>query len=221
MRLLDIAKNIDKSEENECYVDLEVLQQELDLPVYGYAEQDPVRLKAYWVDNWYCTDTWVGGRMYFFDGEPVAYSYQQGRKFEEDFAWFSKEAAEKVRDFVESLSKRELQVNVVDMNENLGDSYKIEFASQVLDWSKARYHGEPIEFVRVVRPADERPFILDDRVQIRRPGSEWSFEADMEELDFLFHVNESNEKLIDEVLANAAGRCEKTEFDAMLVEMEL
>lgn len=64
MKLIDIARNIDKSKRNEDFVDLEAVQQALGLPVYGYAEQD--RLKAFWVERWLCTDTWVGGRMYFF-----------------------------------------------------------------------------------------------------------------------------------------------------------
>ena len=156
----------------------------------------------------------------FFDEEPVAYSFQPHRKSDETFRWFSQEAAEKVRDFVEGLHKEELQVNICDMNEDIGDSYKLEYASQVLDWSKARYHGEPVEFVRVVRPADERPFLHDDRVQIRRPGSEWSFEVDMEDLDFLFHVNDGEEKLVDDVLKDANARNCLSAFVGKQAELE-
>lgn len=201
--MMDIARNIDKSEKNESYVDLEVLQQELELPVYGYAKQD--RLKAYWVDNWYCTDSWVGGRLYFFDDEPVAYSYQQGRKWPEKFAWFSREAAEKVRDFVQNLHKVELRVDLLDLNKDVGNSYKLEYNDQVLDWGMARYHGEPIELVEKLRVAPA--YGLDTKVKIRVNGAQEDMVVDLGELDFLYHlVKDCPEKLVDNVLADPSQR---------------
>lgn len=216
MKLIDIAKNIDKSEKNESYVDLEVLQRELDLPVYGYAEQD--RLKAFWVDNWYCTDSWVGGRMYFFDDEPVAYSYQQGRKCYENFAWFSQEAAEKVRDFVRDLMKEELRVRICDINEDIGDSYKISFNSEVLDWSMARLKGQPIEFIERVRETPD--YGIDSNVKIRVPDTGEVLVIDVKDLDFLFHVNGVQEEVLDDVLADASARSCETASAGKQIEFE-
>lgn len=214
MRLIDIAKNIDKSENNECWVELEVLQQELELPQYGYAEQE--RLKAYWVDNWYCTDSWVGGRIYFFDDEPVAYSYQKGRKCSEEFAWFSQEAAEKVRSFVQGLHQDKLRVSICNVNEDIGDSYKLSYASQVLDWNKARYHGEPVLFAGVYNPTGKPHFLDDDRVQIQRTGSENILVVCMEELDFLFHVNDGRENEIEGSLDDLIQNAESLKVDQTL-----
>lgn len=203
MKLIDIAKYIDKSKKNECFIDFDSLAEELGIHYYGYVEQNP-RLKAYWVENWYCTDSWVGGRMYFFDGEPVAYSYQQGRKCDEQFAWFSQEAAEKVRDFVQALTKEELQVNICDLNEDIGNSYKVEFSCQVLDWSMARLNGRPIEFLeRILETPD---WGIDSNVRIRLPDTGDEKIVDVKDLDFLFHVNDIPAKGINEVLADASER---------------
>lgn len=188
MKIIDIAKIIDKSQENESFVDLEQLQQELDLHVYGYAEQE--RLKAYWVENWLCTDTCVGGRMYFFDGEPVAYSYQSARKSHEQFAWFSQEAAEKVRDFVQELSKEKLTVNICDINEDIGDSYKIEYLSEVLDWSMARYNGFPIELVEIIKD-DNDYYGFDAKLKISIPSNGQQHIVKVQDLDFVFHLLDS------------------------------
>lgn len=203
MKIIDIAKNLDKSRKNECYIDFDALAEELGIHNYGYVEQDP-RLKAYWVETWYCTDSWVGGRMYFFDDEPVAYSYQTGRKNDEVFHWFSQEAAEKVQAFVRELTKEELQVNICDVNEDIGDTYKINYAAQVLDWSMARLNGQPIEFIERVRPLGNYGFDTDVKIRVPDTGEEMI--VNVRDLDFLFHVNAVPLMEVDEVLAEAAER---------------
>jgi hypothetical protein len=50
---------------------------------------EDTRLKCYFIKKWYCTDSFVGLRAYFLDDEFVATSYQQGRKFNEDFTFVS------------------------------------------------------------------------------------------------------------------------------------
>lgn len=104
MKLIDIANKIDKSKKNESHINITDFDSEFNINLDYYIEQD--RLKAYYIGNWYCTDSYVGCRMYFFDDEPVAISFQQGRKFDEEFRWFSKDNALKVRDYLLSLMPR-------------------------------------------------------------------------------------------------------------------
>jgi len=109
MKLIDIANKIDKSERNESYVNTDQFSSEFNYE-FDWVKQD--RLKAYWIGNWYCTDSYVGYRMYFLDDEPVAFSIQKGRKWSEKFNWISKELALKVREYLISIMpKREDELN--------------------------------------------------------------------------------------------------------------
>lgn len=208
MKVKDIAKNIDKSEANNTqHIDFDALANDLGVP-FSF-DQDPPdnRLQAYWVANWYCTDSWVGDRLYFFDNEPVAYSVQNGRKDDEHFFWFSEEAARKVKVYVLSLIARENNhFTVCDINEDIGDSYKINYLSQVLDWSMARYHGQPIELVEIIK--DEKDYYGFDaklRIKITDNGEEHLIEV--KDLDFVYHLCEPQKNpSLDNQIQTAAIR---------------
>lgn len=123
------------------------LANEFDIYHLNYSE-DP-RLKAYHLQVWYCTDSWVGTRAYFLDGEFVATSYQKGRKYDEEFEFVSIEVAEKVRDYLLSLLKGQTELNVSimdDLDEEIEDTYKIEFNEQILH-SHAFYKGEKVKIL--------------------------------------------------------------------------
>ncbi len=204
MKLIDIARNIDKSPQNEFDVDFDVFSNDLNLNCYGWYEQD--RLKGYWLGDWCCTDTAVGSRLYFFDDEPVAYSFQSGRKNDENLYWFSEEAAQKVRGFI--LSLEELHIRVCDVNEDIGDSYKIEFNTQVMDWSMARYNGQPIEFIERIRETPDYGIDTKSKIRVLSTGEE--LVVDIKDLDFLYHFSDSV-KTVDEVLKTATVRSAETE----------
>jgi len=38
-----------------------------------------------WLEQWHCTDSMVGFRIYYFDASPLAASFQPGRKCDEEF----------------------------------------------------------------------------------------------------------------------------------------
>lgn len=186
MEIKEIVEKIDRSEKNrEEYFNIEALASELDLAggFFPYEKLND-RIKVYWLENWLCTDTWVGTRIYFFDSEPVALSIQKGRKFDEEFFWVSREAAEKVYDFLNSFLKENLHVKTCDMHEDIGNSYKIDFNEQVLDWSTARYKGSPIELIEKIT----KNHYTDQQVRIRVLETGEELEIDVGELDFLYHV---------------------------------
>ena len=185
MKLIDIAKRIDKSKGNESSVDTMEFSSEFNYD-FEYVNQD--RLKAYWIGNWYCTDSYVGYRMYFLDDEPVAVSSQIGRKYDEIFEWFSKELALKVRDyliFIMPNSAEEFNFKLCDINEDLGDSYKISFNSEILNPERATYNGESIKILERIK---ENPdWGIDQQLKVELPDTEQKI-IDIKEIDFKFNL---------------------------------
>ena len=183
MKIIEIAQKLDKSNENEEWINTEELGRQFGIDV-PYVKQD--RLKSFWVGNWYCTDTYVGYRMYFFDDEPVAFSVQNGRKSNEDFEWFSLESATKVRDYLLTLITKEveLHVTICDVNEEIGDSFKIAYNSQILNTENVTFNGEKVTLLERIK---NKPYDIDTIHKIQLPSGETK-EVEIEELDFGFHV---------------------------------
>lgn len=186
MKLIDIINRIDKSERNECYIYIEDLAwNEFDLTI-DYVEQD--RLKAYWVGNWYCTDTYVGYRVYFLDDEPVCISIQKGRKCDEVFRWFDKSLALKVKDYLLTLvfkEEKEDSFALCDINEDIGEGYKIEFNSQILNSDKATIDGEPIEILE--RILEEPNYGIDRNLKVRLLNGEEKI-VHIKDIEFKYHI---------------------------------
>ncbi|PRS01365.1 hypothetical protein [Bacillus halotolerans] len=185
MKLIDIANKIDKSEQNRQWVDTDDIGYELRIDNVPCVEQD--RLKCYWVGNWYCTDSYVGYRMYFFDDEPAAFSIQLGRKCEESFHWFTLELAKKVREYLLSLNQeKELNISICDINEDIGDSYKIEFNEQILNFNRAKLNNEKVEILEKIK---HTTCGIDTKVKIKLPDGEEKH-VDINDLNFDFHITE-------------------------------
>lgn len=198
MTVLELSKIIDKSPENTCHINLEeILYDVFDLninweTVEAFENKNGKRFSAYWVAPHYCTDSWVGERIYFFDGEPVAYSTQKGRKCNEEFYWLSEAAANKVYRYgIEIMASQMPTVSYYSADEDLGNSYKIEYISQVLDWRYARYHGKPISNVEIIKDETDYHAIW-GQVKFTTTDGETRM-VPVSALDFLYHVTaESN-----------------------------
>jgi len=185
MKLIDIANKIDKSKKNESQVDTMEFSYELNYE-FDYVNQD--RLKAYWIANWYCTDSYVGYRIYFLDKEPVAVSTQQGRKYSEDFEWFSNELALKVRDyliFIMSKDENELNIKLCDINDDIGDSYKISFNNEILNPERAIYNGKPIEILERIK--DKNNWGIGTELKVKLLNGEEKV-VNVRDLDFKFNL---------------------------------
>lgn len=191
MKLIDIANKIDKTKLNEDFINVIDFSEEFNYDFYSgsYIEQD--RLKCYWVENWICTDTLVGTKMYFLDNEPVAVSMRQARKCDEKFKWFSKDLALKVKNYLISLMKeeeKEIDFEICDLNEDIGeDSYKIYYSSQLDFNKKAMLKGEDIEIIERVNHG-----YLSNELKIKTHNGEIKV-VNIEELDFKFHLAEESE----------------------------
>lgn len=188
MKLKEIAEKIDKSPENEDrWVDLEEIANELGIFKY-IPDPENCRLKAYWIGNWYCTDSWVGYRMYFFDDEPVAVSTQDGRKSNESFEWFGPEAVKKVRNYILSLlDEEDPHVTYGDLEQDIGDHYSIAFNANVLDWSKGRYNGQPFKMLKRIKETPD--YGIDTTVVIELPDGSAKV-VNVRDIEFMFHVNQ-------------------------------
>lgn len=185
MKLVEIAKSIDKSKSNEHCIDTERIGYELGIDNVPDVDQD--RLKCFWVGNWYCTDTFVGYRMYFLDHEPVAFSVQNGRKLAEELHWFSMELATKVQDYLESLIEnvdRGLDVNICDINEDIGDNFRIDYSGQIIETDKVTLNGEKVEILERIK---NKPYGIDTELKVKMTNGE-ERNIDVRDLRFGFHI---------------------------------
>jgi len=187
MKLSEIAERIDKSKRNEDYVNLEKFNYEFNLELDGI-EQEEERIKTYWVGNWCCTDTWVGYRMYFFDDKPVAFSIQDARKSDENIKWFSQELALEVKEYLISLilkNERPMFFETCDINEDIGEGFKIYYNGNIVTDNKPIFNGEPAKIVeRIRRPND---YGIDQELKIQLQNGEERI-VNVRDLDFEYYI---------------------------------
>jgi hypothetical protein len=131
MNIREALDNLDTSESNLSDVDIDAFIRALDYQEHNWNDYCishdafETRVKAYWITKWYCTDSWVGIRAYMLDGEPVAVSYQQGRKWDVAVSFLSDAAAKNIREFVDRIikeddEKNKYDISIVDMDAEIG-----------------------------------------------------------------------------------------------------
>jgi len=152
MNLQEIANNILKTTDNESWVDIDDLAYELGINQNSYYNDyaDNKLITCYFVADWICTDTVVGYRIYFLDGEPVAFSVQQARKSDEKFYWFSERRAHETKDYILSLTipqKETLNVNLCSLTDDIGEGFNIEYNSNLWGRKEATLQGERVEII--------------------------------------------------------------------------
>jgi hypothetical protein len=150
--------------------------------IYNLYWSDDTRLKCYFIKKWYCTDSYVGMRVYFLDDEFIAISNQTGRKMTEEFEFVSKDLALKLRSYLESLvndDENPPQLNIIDekqLDAEISSTYKIEYNSQILH-KEAFFHGKKVEIIK-------KSYSWKEKVEIIKKGYSW------EEKDKYFHTVE-------------------------------
>lgn len=135
MKLKEVIERINKSNPDNYAIDDLVEELELD-GVFNYKKWESrvtTTLVSYWVECWYCTDDWVGTKVYFLDDEFIAYSSKTGRKSDRVIVWESKGAFDKTRTFIKSYCDDIIDdISIADLEEDIGEGYSINFASQLL-----------------------------------------------------------------------------------------
>lgn len=192
MKLSELIKNLDKSERNQDkYLDLQPIASEFYIDEY-FDYSDEIKITAYWLSKWYDSGSFIGDKIYFLGNEPIALSSKHNGKSDEKFTWFSYDLAKKVRDYLLSLiPKNDLKIMTCDVsNTELGNHYKLHFNAEVLDWSKARYKGEPIELIHRIKETPDFGMDTKSKIKVLSTGEEKN--VDIKELDFLYHIKENS-----------------------------
>jgi hypothetical protein len=196
MKIKDIIANVDKSRKFKDDVCLYTLaEDEFNIQIDNY-DYNQDKIVSYYFGSWYCTDQYVGYKVYFMDDVAVAVSKQTARRADEIFEWVSKEAYYKVRDHLLSLmSEPEHHFTICDIEQELGDGYTINFNSQLLDYHRkiANLNGELVNISERHRGSgfneqnQYQPSLV--RVYHQDGREEW---VEVGKLTFPFNVNEIN-----------------------------
>jgi hypothetical protein len=88
--------------------------------------------------------------VYYYNGSPVAISRKKARKCDEIFEWVSEKAFKDVKNHLQSLLGVEESFKTLDLEEDLGEGYNLEYAASVID-NILLYKGEKVEFLRAPR----------------------------------------------------------------------
>lgn len=148
MKLQELMEKVDLSSNNETDGVLESFAQELFAsPPYGWSEVFGEQVKGYYIQKWLCTDTWVGLIAYFWNGEPLAISWQPARKSSETFQFVSVDVANRLKGFIIRLTEsNDPDPTLADLDEDLGETYTVQWASELLV-SEALYEGEKVKIL--------------------------------------------------------------------------
>jgi len=157
--------------------------------IYNLDYSNDERLKAYFIRTWYCTDSYVGLRAYFLDGEFVAISFQSGRKANEDFDFASEFVAKKVKDYLLSLVEKEngIKVSVLsdkELNDEIPNTYKIEYNSQIRH-ATALLNEEKVSIIKKYYNQSTVNYFHTVEIQI---SDGKKHEIDCRELDFEYNT---------------------------------
>lgn len=183
MLLRDAIKNVDRSEKNTEPADIEHFAKIFDINI-SWDSRFGERVKEHYVEKWLCTDTWVGLKAYYFDGEPVAASMQTARKNDVKLEFVSEAAGVKIRDFMLSLmaEREEFKIPVLDEIEEIGDHYNVCYNGQLLV-DKGLYKGEEVEVV-----VEENNRLRNTNKVMIRTKAGCCFEIPLLKFDIPFHV---------------------------------
>ncbi len=196
MTLRDIINSVDKTKAHKQLVDVCEMADEMYIDNFiNFESQD--RLVSYYVANWYCTDSMVGYRVFFFDNEAVAFGIKKGRKAYEDIKWISKEAYQKVKEYVLTFTEpKEDNIDLLDLDLESLDVYKVEFYEQMYDHHKenAIYNKDGIS--HKVKIAEFKDGYHDEKMKYHPETVKILFESgdtkwiEPKKLDFPYLVSE-------------------------------
>ena len=188
-QLIEKASQLPKQEYNLWDEDL---LSAVGLDIYYHNYDDPVNLTTNHLKQWYCTDTWVGIDVIYLNNSPVAVTNQVGRKIDVNIYFLSEEAKNSVKDYLISLYNNQQDcadyLTEDDLNEEMGDYFKIEYSSQVL-YKTARLNGEKVEITQKPRKLNDKINLYQVAIKHKDGVEEW---VDVRELDFEYCSVEIN-----------------------------
>ena len=164
----------------------------LGLDIIHHNYEKPVNLTTNHLKQWYCTDTWVGIDVIYLNNSPVAVTNQVGRKMDVNIYFLSEEAKNSVKDYLISLYNNQQDyaecLTEDDLNEEMGDYFKIEYSSQVL-YKTAWLNGEQVEITQKPRNLNNNINLYTIAIKHKDGVEKW---VDVKELDFEYCSVEIN-----------------------------
>ena len=188
-QLIEKASQLPKQEYNLWD---ENLLSAVGLDAYYHNYDDPVNLTTNHLKQWYCTDTWVGINVIYLNNHPVAVTNQIGRKCDVNIYFLSEEAKNLVKEYLLSLYSNQQDYSEYltedDLNEEMGDYFKIEYSSQVL-YKTAWLNGEQVEITQKPRNLNNNINLHTVAIKHKDGVEKW---VDVRELDFEYCSVEIN-----------------------------
>ena len=163
---------VSKTKKHEEF-DIWSMADHLSLDSYSIKNAPKVSLisQCYFI-QWYCTDSYVGCSVLFFNDKPVAVTSQQGRKCTLNIEWLDEESYYLVYNYVKSFIKEDQHFDILPQADKLkewGATYSVEFTDQLIISSKTLfYNNEVVQYVQTGNPKD----CIDQTVYIRLPSGE-------------------------------------------------
>lgn len=164
----------------------------LGLDIIHHNYEKPVNLTTNHLKQWYCTDTWVGVNVIYLNNSPVAVTNQVEREMNVNIYFLSEEAKNSVKDYLISLYNNQQDyaeyLTEGDLNEEMGEYFKIEYASQVL-YKTAWLNGEQVEITQKPRNLNNNFNLHTVAIKHKDGVEKW---VDVRELDFEYCSVEIN-----------------------------
>ena len=164
----------------------------LGLDIIHHNYEKTVNLTTNHLKQWYCTDTWVGIDVIYLNNSPVAVTNQVGRKMNVNIYFLSEEAKNSVKDYLISLYNNQQDyaecLTEDDLNEEMGDYFKIEYSSQVL-YKTAWLNGEQVEITQKPKNLNNNINLYTIAIKHKDGVEKW---VDVRELDFEYCSVEIN-----------------------------
>ena len=164
----------------------------LGLDIIHHNYEKPVSLSTNHLKQWYCTDTWVGIDVIYLNNHPVAITNQTSRKSSVNIYFLSEEDKSSVKDYLISIYNNSQDYSDYltedELNEEMGDYFKIEYSSEVL-YKTAWLYGEKVEITK--KPRNLNNNFNHHSVAIKHEDGveKW---IDVRELDFEYCSTEIN-----------------------------
>ena len=195
MTIGNIIANVSKSKDFKAQVYIgDLAEKAFNLPyIQNWEEQEVIT--SYYFGDWYCTDHKVGYKVYFFNDVPVAISTQLFRKATEKFEWVSNDTYNKVKAYVLTFEVTpEDDINLVDLDKELGETYKVNFYCQMYTHHKKKAIHKGLD----VKIVDFKDSTLDKeinkysretvKIKFADASNKW---VEPKELDFNYNLTEN------------------------------
>lgn len=187
MNIEEIVKKINRSK-NDYFNVTSFVQNALSKNYYDYNFDDELmqeKFKCYYLISWYCTDSWVGYRFYFFEDEFICYSFQPGRKYQEEYKFVSKELYNKVLKYISTFKIAEIEdgVEIINPDTSFDEYYSLDWAGSMIPYHhKFAYKKDTKEKIEIDSTVHFSNDILESKV--------YDVDGNIHHLkDLLFHIN--------------------------------